>query len=143
MGVFCKNDVLNNFSRFTGEHLCHSIFFKKETLALVFACESWEILKYIFFMHHSGGCFCICFQWFPWDKRLLNKRLWHRYFPVNFAKLLKTRFLQNTSGRLLLFGVKISSKCNHCFRAHPILWYNKFKKFSFTNDSCLYIFNSI
>ena len=24
---------------------------------------------------------------------LLNKRLWHRYFTVNFAKILKVRFL--------------------------------------------------
>ena len=31
-----------------------------------------------------------------------NQRLWHRCFPVNFAKLLRTPFLQNTSGRLLL-----------------------------------------
>ena len=33
---------------------------------------------------------------------LLKKRLWRRYFPVNFAKFLKTPFLQNTFGRLLL-----------------------------------------
>ena len=33
---------------------------------------------------------------------LLKKRLWHRRFPVNFAKFLRTPFLQNTSGRLLL-----------------------------------------
>ena len=33
---------------------------------------------------------------------LLNKRLWHKYFTVNFAKFLRTPFLQNTSGRLLL-----------------------------------------
>ena len=33
---------------------------------------------------------------------LLKKRLWHSCFPVNFAKLLKATFLQNTSGRLLL-----------------------------------------
>ena len=33
---------------------------------------------------------------------LLKKRLWRRYFPVNFAKFLRTSFLQNTSGRLLL-----------------------------------------
>ena len=32
---------------------------------------------------------------------LLNKRLWHRCFPVNFAKFLRT-LLQNISGRLLL-----------------------------------------
>ena len=32
---------------------------------------------------------------------LLKKRLWHRRFPVNFVKFLRTPFLQNTSGRLL------------------------------------------
>ena len=38
---------------------------------------------------------------------LLKKRLWHRRFPVNFVKFLRTSFLQNTSGRLLLtfFGL--------------------------------------
>ena len=29
---------------------------------------------------------------------LLKKSLWHRCFPVNFAKFLRTSFLQNTSG---------------------------------------------
>ena len=29
---------------------------------------------------------------------LLKKRLWHRCFPVNFAKFLRMPFLQNTSG---------------------------------------------
>ena len=33
---------------------------------------------------------------------LLKKSLWHRCFPVNFAKFLGTPFLKNTSGRLLL-----------------------------------------
>ena len=33
---------------------------------------------------------------------LLKKRLWHRCFPLKFAKFSKTPFLQNTSGRLLL-----------------------------------------
>ena len=33
---------------------------------------------------------------------LLNKRLWHRLFRVNFAKFLRTPFLQNASRRLLL-----------------------------------------
>ena len=31
-----------------------------------------------------------------------KKRLWHRCFPVNLAKFLRTPFLQNTSVRLLL-----------------------------------------
>ena len=34
---------------------------------------------------------------------LLIKRLWDRCFPMNFAKFPRTSFLQNTSGRLLLF----------------------------------------
>ena len=33
---------------------------------------------------------------------LLKKRLWHRCSSVNFAKFLRTTFLQNTYGRLLL-----------------------------------------
>ena len=33
---------------------------------------------------------------------LLKKRLWHRCFSVNFAKFLRTPFLQNTYGGLLL-----------------------------------------
>ena len=33
-----------------------------------------------------------------------KKRLWHRCFPVNFTKFLKTPFAQNTSGRLLLWA---------------------------------------
>ena len=33
---------------------------------------------------------------------LLKKGLWHRCFPINFAKFLQTPFLQNTFGRLIL-----------------------------------------
>ena len=33
---------------------------------------------------------------------LLKKSLWHMCFPVNFEKFLRTTFLQNTSGQLLL-----------------------------------------
>ena len=36
----------------------------------------------------------------PWGLQLYLKRV---CFPVNFAKILRTRFLQNTSGRLLLY----------------------------------------
>ena len=36
---------------------------------------------------------------------LLKQRLWHGCFPVNFTKFLRTSFLQNTSGRLLLIFV--------------------------------------
>ena len=38
----------------------------------------------------------------------LKKKLWHRCFPVNFAKFLRTPFLQKTSGRLLLFFLNLT-----------------------------------
>ena len=39
---------------------------------------------------------------------LLNKRLWHRCFTVHFPKFLRTPFIQNTPGRLLL---NLSLRC--------------------------------
>ena len=65
-----KKGVLRNFTKFTGKHLCQSLFFNKVTGLR--------------------------------PATLLEKRLWHRCFPVNFVKFLRTPFLQNTSGRLLL-----------------------------------------
>ena len=40
---------------------------------------------------------------------LLKKRLWHWCFPMNFVKFVRTPFLQNNSGRLLL----ITPSSNH------------------------------
>ena len=47
--VFCKKGFLRNFAKFTGKHLCQSLF-------------------------------------------LIKKRVWHRCFPVDFAKFLSTPF---------------------------------------------------
>ena len=38
----------------------------------------------------------------PQARSFIKKRLWHTCFPVNFAKFLRTPFLQNISGRLIL-----------------------------------------
>ena len=57
--VSCKKDVLRNFAKFTGKHLCQNLFFnkvagqvcnfiKKEVLAQVFSCEFCEISKNTF-----------------------------------------------------------------------------------------------
>ena len=51
------------------------------------------------FTKFTGKHLC---QSFFWPATLLKKKLWHRCFPVNFAKFLRTPFLQNTSKRLLL-----------------------------------------
>ena len=49
---------------------------------------------------------------------LFKKRLWHRCFPVNFAKFLRTLFLQNTPRRLLLQIMVITYFWFHLFY-HP------------------------
>ena len=53
--------VLSNFAKFTGKHLCQSLFYnnvaglrpaKKDTLTQVFSCEFCNISKYTFFTKH-------------------------------------------------------------------------------------------
>ena len=54
----------------------------------------------------------------------LKKRLWHSCFSVNFGKFLWTSFLQNTSGRLLLyliFKFKKSFLCYCPYRPYDIV----------------------
>ena len=53
---------------------------------------------------------------------LLKKRLWHRCFPVNFLKFLRTPFLQNTSEWLLLKKIQINK-----YRSTEV-WIPKFSK---------------
>ena len=43
----------------------------------------------------------------PQDCNFIKNRLWHRCFPVNFTKFLRTPFLQNTSGQLLLHFTRL------------------------------------
>ena len=42
----------------------------------------------------------------------MKKGLWHRCFPVNFTNFLRTPFLQNNSGLLLLYAPKYLSFTN-------------------------------
>ena len=58
--MFCSKDVLRNFAKSTGKHLCQSLFFNKVASLR--------------------------------PATLLKKRLWHRRFPVNFAKFLRATF---------------------------------------------------
>ena len=78
--VFCKKDVLRNFIKFTGKHLCYSLFFNKV------AGQS------LFFNKVAGLRPAV------WLKR----RLWHRCFSVNFSKFLRILFLTKHLRLLLL-----------------------------------------
>ena len=63
--------VLRNLAKFTGKHLCQSLFFNK-----VAGLRPATLLK---------------------------KRLWHRCFPVNFTKFLRTTFFIEHVWWLLLY----------------------------------------
>ena len=66
---------------------------------------------------------------------LMKKKLWYRYFPMNFAKFLRAPILRNTSGQLLLgtaqkikFSIKnFISNCDQIRRKLPI-WSHLLKK---------------
>ena len=45
---------------------------------------------------------------------LLKKRIWHRCFPVNFAKFLRIFFVQSTFGRLLLWTTASETTNTKC-----------------------------
>ena len=51
--VFCRKDILKNFTKLTGKRLRQSLwllagFIKRETPTKVFSCEFYEISKNIF-----------------------------------------------------------------------------------------------
>ena len=71
--AFYKKGAPRNFAKFTGQHLCQRLFLNKVAERLFFK-----------FWHRPAT--------------LSKKSLWHRRFPVNFAKFLRTPFLQNSSG---------------------------------------------
>ena len=70
----------------------------KLAASVIFPTSIWFCLKFV------KGSRCAR------PATLLKKSLWHRCFPVNFAKFLRTPFLQNTSGRLLLIFIKINEE---------------------------------
>ena len=93
-GVFCKKEVLRNFAKFAGKHLCQSLFFNKVGT-------------------------------------LFKKRLWHRCFPVNFGKFLRTPYftehLQTTASKCSnhLRNRKMASfffNSNYLFQRTVWLW---------------------
>ena len=76
--AFYEKDVLRNFAKFTGKHLCQGLFFNK-----------------------LAG---------PRPATLFKKRLWRKWFPVNFAKFLRTPFLTERLCWLLLYDYFINKR---------------------------------
>ena len=82
--LFCKKGVLKNFPKFTGKHLCQSLFFNKVagltpvTLFIkrlwtqVFSCEFAKFLRTPFLVEHLwwlllGSCFKV--EFFQYSNR--------------------------------------------------------------------------
>ena len=53
---------------------------------------------------------------------LLKKRLWHRYFPVNLAKLLRTAFFQNTSSGCFCNEICLWVRWNHSIKTKMVFF---------------------
>ena len=94
--VFCKKRVLRNSTKFTGKHLCHSLFFNK--------------------IADLGPAI------------LFKKRLWHRCFPVNFVKFLRTPFYTEHLWWLLLQWTEL--KCKTDFQQIQFSCWHSFKYYS-------------
>ena len=60
--MFCKKVVLKHFVKFTGKHLCQSIFSNKAA-GLRISREFYETFKKTFFIEYLGGCFRIKVLW--------------------------------------------------------------------------------
>ena len=98
--VFCKKVVLRNFVKFTGKHMCQSLFFnkvaglrpatllKKRLWRRCFPMNYAKFLGAPFFTEHPGGCL--------WSSKLTELDLWlsfnslsvdiYKCLPIAFGK---------------------------------------------------------
>ena len=86
--LFCRKGVLRKSEKFTGKHLCQILFLNK-----------------VAGLQHKACIF-------------IKKRLWHRYFHVNFAKFLRRHFL--IEHFWWLFLLSIISSCLSKVKVFPI-----------------------
>ena len=101
--MFCKKRVPRNFAKFTGKHLCQSLFlnglqlYLKNSLAQLFSCE---ISKNTFFLYStSGGCFCLVCKSLKLVHR--HKDYWPENSKQNFLPLEKWIHCLNSEFLLL------------------------------------------
>ena len=76
---------------------------------------------------------------------LLKKRLWHKCFPVNFTKFLRTPFLQNTSGGCFCstFGFQSNAYKESFLVISHIIFIFKFYVYWWKENEYLLAFNDI
>ena len=79
-----KKGILETFAKFTGKHLCKSLFFNKETLAQVFFCEFCEFSRTPFLQNTSGRLLLAI----PWISSSNQDLKLHTFFFSKFWFLL-------------------------------------------------------
>ena len=74
--VFCKKGVLINFTKFTGKHLCQSLFFNK-----VFLWKLWKLLEKKSFANNRTIFFSKfeTMQWKPYPRRVFKISIGWKY----------------------------------------------------------------
>ena len=88
----CSVKVLRNFANFTGKHLCQRLFFNKVAGPMLPSYRNRSVDSLWFLYDGNIG-----------PATLLEKTLWHRCFPVNFPKFLRTPFFTEHLRWLFLF----------------------------------------
>ena len=112
---YVRKSVFINFAKSTGKHLCQSLFLnkvaglKRDSNTGV-SCESFELFRNTYVEEHPPtaasiywlGIGITCKKIFCYMRDscysvqvvycLLKKRLWHKCFPVNLVKFLRTLF---------------------------------------------------
>ena len=83
----CKNLSLNSWS------VIHT-YRQQRSEAVARSCSLKKVFLKIPQNSQESGLF--------FNSNFIKKEIWHRCFPVNFVKFLRTPFLENSSGRLLL-----------------------------------------
>ena len=104
--VFCEKGVLKNFAKFSGKHLCQSLFFNKVAGG---SCEFWKVSKNTFFLQStSDGCLMpikIVIVFFP--KTVLCYEFRSVCLHYDDKDIHKPSFLTfrtfHTNGKLLFF----------------------------------------
>ena len=94
-GFFSKCDQIRSFLR-----ICSQILKKSLIENFIFCAVSLSKDAFGNFPKFTGKHLCQSVLFNEVEGLSLQR---HMFFPVNFAKVLRTPFLQSTSGRLLLF----------------------------------------
>ena len=86
--LFCKNDALRNFAKFTGKHLFRSLFFDKEIFTNTFFTEHlWWLLCFF-----SLFLLIVAKRHFLQELDLFSISGLHQYFNCNMSSVLGLSF---------------------------------------------------